>query len=114
MTHGDNEVNPGPTKKPSNYFSCCYWDVHSILAHSKISLLTDYKIVKKFDIICISETYLDLTVDDKTTEITGYLIRADYPNKQKRGVCLYFKGNLCLRQTDISHFPEWKLMSKTN
>ena len=77
----------------------------------KIPLLTAYNTDKKFDIICISETYLDSTVDDKTIEITGYtLIRADYPNNQKRGgVCLYFSGNLCLRQIDISYFPEYLL-----
>ena len=67
-----------------------------------------YNSVQQFDIFCISETYLDSTVDDKTIEITSYnLIGADYPNSQKRaGVCLYFKGNLCLIQIDISYFPE--------
>ena len=108
LTHGDIEANPGPTKKASNYFSCCRWNVNSILAHNKISLLTAYNIVQKFDIICISEKYLESTVDDKTTEIKGYnLIRADYPNNQKRrGVCFCFNRNLCLRQINISFFPE--------
>ena len=98
----------GLQKKTLNYFSCCHWNANSILAHNKISLLTAYNIVQKFDVICISETYLDSTVDDKTIEIKGYnLIKVDYPNNQKRGgVCLYFKGNLCLRQFDISYFPE--------
>ena len=78
--------------KTSNYFLCCQWNGNSILTHNKTSLLTDYKI---FDIICISETYLDSVIYDKTIETTGYnLIRADHPNNQKRGgVCLYFKGN---------------------
>ena len=108
LTHGDIEANPRLTKKPSNYFSCCHWNANSILAHNKISLLTAYNIVQKLDIICISETYLDSTVYDKTIEIKGYnLIKADYPNNQKKGgVCLYFKGNLCLRQIDISYFSE--------
>ena len=97
---------PWAYKKTSNYFSCCHWNVNSILAHNKISLLTAYNIVQKFDIISISETYSDSTVDNKTTEIKGSnLIRADYPNNQRRGgVCLYFKGNLCLREIDISFF----------
>ena len=69
LTHGDIEANPGPTKKTSNYFSCCHWNVNSILAHNKMSLLTAYNIVQKFEIICISETYLDSTVDNKTVEI---------------------------------------------
>ena len=54
LTHGDIEANPGPTKKTSNYFSCCHWNVISILAHNKISLLKAYNIVQKFDIICTS------------------------------------------------------------
>ena len=71
--------------RTSNYFSSCHWNVNSNLAQNQISLLTAYNIVQKFDIICISETYLDSTVD-KTIETTGYnLIRADYPNNQKRG-----------------------------
>lgn len=81
MTHGHIEANHGPTKRTSYYFLCCHWNANNILAHNKISLLTAYNVVKKFDIIFISETYLDLTVDDKTIEITGYnLIRANYPN----------------------------------
>ena len=35
LTHGDIEVNPGPTKKRSNYFSYCHWNANSILAHKK-------------------------------------------------------------------------------
>ena len=72
LTHGDIEANHGPTKKTFNYFSCCHWSVNSILAHNKISLITAYNIAQKFDIICISETYIDSTIDDKTTEIKDY------------------------------------------
>ena len=105
LTHGDIVGQPWVYKKTSNYFSWCHWNVNNILAHNKISLLTGYNIVQKFS---ISETYLDSAVDNKTIEIKGYhLTRADYPNNQRRGgVCLYFKGNSCLRQTDISFFPE--------
>ena len=107
LTHGDIEAKSWPTKITSNRFSCCHWNANNILSHNKISLLTAFNIVKKFDIICISDRYLDSTVDDKTIEIEAYnLIRADYPNNQKRrGVSLSYKGNLCLRQIDISYFP---------
>ena len=71
LTHGETKANPGPVKNitftfTQHYFSCCHWNTNSILAHNKISILTTYNMVKKFDIICISETYLDSTVDDKT------------------------------------------------
>ena len=63
--------NPGLTKKKKKkkktcYYSCCHWNVNSILAYDKISLLTTYNIAQKFAIICISETYLDSTADGKT------------------------------------------------
>ena len=38
--HGDIEINPGPKKKQPKYFACCHWNVNSLLAHNKISLLT--------------------------------------------------------------------------
>ena len=51
--------------------------------------------------ICISETYLDssISVDDKRIQLDGYnLIRADHPNKIKKGgVCIYYKEPLCIK-----------------
>ena len=39
LKHGDIGINPGPKKKLSKYFSCCQWNLNSILAHNKLSLL---------------------------------------------------------------------------
>ena len=40
----------------------------------------------KFDIICLSEKYLDCSIDDKSLEISGYhLIRSDHSFNGKRG-----------------------------
>ena len=55
ITHGDIETNPGPKSKNSKYFSCCHWNVTSILAHDKLSLLTACNSTQHYDIICISE-----------------------------------------------------------
>ena len=62
----------------------------------------------KYYIICISETYLNLSVDSSNLLIPGYdIIRADNPNDQKRGgVCLYFKENLILRRLDVSYIAQ--------
>ena len=51
---GDNEVNPG---------SCCHWNVNSIVAHNKLSLTIAYNTVQKVDVIYISETYLNSSVN---------------------------------------------------
>ena len=98
--HGDIEVNPGPKRKTSK-FSCCHWNVNSILAHDKLSLIKpiQYNTVQKYDIICISKTFLDLPANENSLLIAGsHLLRAVHPNNLKKGnVCLYFKGNLSLR-----------------
>ena len=73
-------------------------------------LLRAYIANHKFDIICLSETYLDSTVasDDENLEITGYnLVRSDHPANTKRGgVCLYYKIYLPLRVLDIQYLNE--------
>ena len=61
-----------------------------------MSLLQAYNAVHKYDIICLSETYLNCSIryDDDNLEIPGYnLIRADHPSEDKRGgVCIYYKN----------------------
>ena len=75
-----------PYKQISSYFSLCHWNANSILAHSKLSLLTAYNITYKYDIICVSETYLNSSVDSSKLSIPGYyIIRAD-PQMTRKGV----------------------------
>ena len=68
--------------------------MNSISAHNyiKVSLLRACISTHKFDVICISETYLhsDTTDDDDNLKIAGSnLIRADHPSNTKRGgVCI--------------------------
>ena len=74
LKYGDVEINPGPKRKGTRFFSCFHWNVNSILAHNKLSLLEAYNTVHKYDILCISETYLDssVSVDDTTLSLPGY------------------------------------------
>ena len=60
----DIESNPGPKTKTKNpkFFSCCHWNVDRLLAHNKLSMLETYNIAHKYNLICISESYLDSTV----------------------------------------------------
>ena len=74
---GDIEINPGPKLNALNRcFSICHWNLNSISAHmfTKVSLLSAYISVHKFDIICFSETYLNSEIpsDDENLEIAGY------------------------------------------
>ena len=61
-----------------------------------------------FDIICLSETYLDSSIlhNDSNLEIPGYnLVPSDHPSN-KRGVCIYYKSYLPLRIIDINYENE--------
>ena len=63
---------------------------------TKVSLLSAYISVHKFDIMCLSETYLNSKIpsDDENLEILEYnLVREDHPSNNKRGgVCVYYKN----------------------
>ena len=95
LKHRDVDINPGPKKRETRSFSCLHWNVNSILAHSKLTLLEAYNTIHQYDILWISETYLDSSVsnDDTTLSLPGYnLAQSDHPGNVKRdGVCLYYK-----------------------
>ena len=109
---GDIEKNPGPKTKSCQSFSVCHRNLNKICAHnfSKMSLLQAYNAVHKYDIICLSETYLNSSVpyDDGNLEIPGYnLIRTDHQSEDKRGgVCIYYKNTLHLKLLDIHILQE--------
>ena len=108
LKHGDVEVNPRPKKKEIRFFSCFHWNLNTILYHKKLPLLEAYNTIHKYDILFLSETYLDfsVSVDDATIFLPGYnLVQSDYLSNIKRGdVCLYYKENLSLRSINVP-FP---------
>ena len=91
---GDIEKYPGP-KYSSLKFS--HLNLNGFTAHDsiKISLLQAYIIQNNYDIICLSETFLNSSIqtNDDRIKIGGYnLIQAGYPSDPKRGgVCIYYK-----------------------
>ena len=93
ITHDYIETNPGPKSENSKYFSCCHWNVNSILSHDKLFLLTAYNSTQHYGIICISETYLESSIDENILKLDGYsLIIADHPdNMKRREVCIIKK-----------------------
>ena len=108
----DIEENRGPQSKSCNSLSICHWNINSILAHNsiKLSLLRAYISVNKFNIICLSGTYLDSSIlsNDGNLEVPGYtLVRADNLNNTKRGgVCIYYLNSLPLKVLDIQFLNE--------
>ena len=111
LLHGDIEANLGPNKKYKS-FTCCDWDVNSLAANNmlKLSSIAAYNSIHKYDFICISETYLDSSVqsDDRDISINGYnLIRADLPSNNKRGgVCIYYRESLAVQLVKTNYLNQ--------
>ena len=106
---GDIETNPGPYNENNQTISVCHWNLNGIAAYNYIkhSLLEAYNALYNYDIICISETFLDSSHSDRdhSLNLEGYeLIRSDHPNNTKRGgVCIHYKEHLPLKnRKDIS------------
>ena len=109
---GDVEKNQGRNSKPDQGFSICHWNLNSIAAHdfSKIQSLNACNCIHHFDIICLSETYLncDISSNNQNLDIPGYrLIRSDHSsNDKRRSVCVCFKYSLPLQILSISMLHE--------
>ena len=108
LLHGDIKTNPNPNKKYKS-FTCCHWNVNSLTAHNmqKLSSIAAYNFIHKYDFICISETYLDSSVQsvDSDISISGYnLIRADHSSNNKRGgVCIYYHESFAVQLVKINY-----------
>ena len=73
----------------------------------KIPLIEAISSVHKFDIIALSETYLNDTIPNNEIETEGYssdIFRSDHPTNTKRGgVCLYYKNTLPIKLRSDLH-----------
>ena len=92
---GNIKLNPGLKKdKPCDKFSQCHWNLNSIAAHdfSTLSLLEAYNTHLMYDIICLSEIYLDSSVpyNDPRFKLSGYkLVRADKLSNNKKVLSVF-------------------------
>ena len=109
---GDIEKYRFPLKDFSQTFSIGHWNLNSLAAHNlrKVALLKAYLSVQRFDIFCISETYLNssITEDDDNLQTPGYdLIRPDHPSNSKRGgIAIRYKNFLPLKLIDVNYLSE--------
>ena len=94
--NGEFEVNLGPKRNScqSQSFSICLWNLNSLIAHrfAKVSLLTVYLSVDKFDTACLSETFFnsEILTGNENLQIPGYSIaRVDHPSNTKQNVVVY-------------------------
>ena len=114
---GDVESNPGPKKQ--HQISFCHWNLNGLAAHnfSKVSLLQAISVSKNYDLICLSETFLYPSIDSSDERITierHNLLRADHPsNKERGGVCIYYKEHLpVIKRDDLCNLNDCLILEK--
>ena len=95
---GDIEENPGPKYSSLTF---CHWNLNGLTAHdsTKISLLQAYITQHNYDVICLTETFLNSILrDDNRITINGYnLIRSNHPGDSKKvGVRICYKEHIPL------------------
>ena len=105
---GDIKLNPEQKRDINQCFSACYWNLKSVASHnfSKNRSLIAYNCLHKFNMICLSESHLNIEIlsSDSNLQIPVYnFARMDHPSNTKRGgVCLYYKFLLPLKVIDVS------------
>lgn len=107
---GDIESNPGPTSSSSlstpdtsfatnpdeeiirSKFSIVHYNIQSL--SNKLDIIESE--LKDFDIICLTETWLDRRTTDTDIELNGFKLpyRRDRPGDSHGGICVYVKENI--------------------
>ena len=108
---------PGPKTKPNDNLPVCQWIINNIPSHNfqKIAFLQNFVAMHKFDIICISETFLNNTYEDNDLNLNCYsLLWGDHLSNAKRGrVCIYYKDTLALKVISTPYLNESLLCEVT-
>ena len=91
----------------------CHWNLNGVCARDKIkiSLIEAYNSVFHYDIIALSETYLNESIKDEDIRIEGYgreIFRSDHPNGKKRVGSVY----TLKRAFPLNEGKTWKLFKK--
>ena len=97
-------MHPHPGPCLGNSLKFCHWNLDSIVVNDfiKIPLIEAYNSFYNYDLIALSETYLDSSITNETISLTGFskeIFRCDHPDGMKRGgICLFFKDILAIKQ----------------
>ena len=74
LLSGDIEINPGP--KWSSVINFCHWNLNGLISHDfiKVPLVDVFITSNKFDLVCLSETFLDSTIPNDDVKIQIKLV----------------------------------------
>ena len=82
--------NVHPYPRSNSSFRLCHWNLNCILSTNciKLSLIAAYNSISNFDLIALSETYLNSSISTADISIKGFgprVFRSDHPSNAKRG-----------------------------
>ena len=101
-----------------NSLKFCHWNLDSIVVNGfiKIPLIEAHNSFYNYDLIALSETYLDSSITNETISLTGFskeIFRCDHPDGMKRGgICLFFKDILTIKQRNDLQVMDDCIISK--
>ena len=82
---GDIHPNPGPV---TNNYSFCHINARSLTAPNRLTEIEDFiSNIHDFDIVGISETHLNSSINDSLVYIPNYKILCKDRNRRGGGVC---------------------------
>jgi len=85
-------VNGNGARKPQNNIKVAHLNARSIKNRDHYILTKNLAAENDFDILTVSETWLDSSVTDLEVEIPGYVVlRLDRHDKPGGGVCAYVR-----------------------
>ena len=93
---GDIEENSGLKIKPNDNLFVCHWNANSITSYNfqKTTVLNSFVAMHKFDIICMSKTFLNNTYEDNDLNLNGYsLLPMEHSSNEKGGRFYSSQGN---------------------
>ena len=115
---GDIHPKPGPTNQPTKSLSICHINIQSLYLTErgnqkrKINEIESTLInLMHMDIVCLSETWLKPSINDKDVDITGYKFRRkDRIQSRYGGVGMYINDFIHNRRADEFELPDLEVM----
>ena len=110
-------MNKTLVQRKKNLYNLFPLEPYGLMTHNfiKVSSRQTLAVTNNYDIICVTETFLDSSIDDDDYDdddrmsILGYnLLRVEHPsNTKSRDVCVYYKDHLpIIKRKDLCQLHE--------
>ena len=113
---GNVHENPGPNDCNLKFF---HWNLDSLTArnNTNISLIEAYNSVFNYDLIAVSDTRLNQSIDSEDIRIEGFsneIFRSDHPSNSRvpGGVCIYYKENVPIKRRKDSEILQESVVTE--